>query len=330
MARRSPRWRSPPATGATSCAARSPPRSPRRARSRCSSSTTAPPTARRRWCATSSRACAWSASMSSAGLIARRNDLASLARAPILVSLDDDAEFTAPDVVAHALRPFADPRVGAVAIPYVEVGPWRDGGPPARSRAGRAVRDRAVHRDRPRAADLGLPGRSAATARRWCATPRSSTTGRACSARASSPASAGGRRSTTTSRPGGSSPTSSTSTAATTSCTRGATSPGPTRSGRALKVAAVRRRRRPPDGTSAGGGARAGRLAVAGVVRAPRERRPVSRGAYRLGRRIRFRGPLALDAPPLARASGAPPAGARPAAPAGRPAPPAAPPRTRP
>ncbi|MEA2313089.1 MAG: hypothetical protein QOE28_3057 [Solirubrobacteraceae bacterium] len=58
----------------------------------------------------------------SAGLIARRNDLAALASAPVLVSLDDDAEFTAPDAVLRALEPFADPRVGAVAIPYVERG----------------------------------------------------------------------------------------------------------------------------------------------------------------------------------------------------------------
>ena len=58
----------------------------------------------------------------SGGLIVRRNDMAELARAPILVSLDDDAEFTAPDVVRHALAPFAHPRVGAVAIPYVERG----------------------------------------------------------------------------------------------------------------------------------------------------------------------------------------------------------------
>jgi glycosyltransferase involved in cell wall biosynthesis len=59
----------------------------------------------------------------SAGLIARRNDLAMLVRGRVLVSLDDDAEFTAPDVVAHALEPFAaHPRVGAVAIPYVERG----------------------------------------------------------------------------------------------------------------------------------------------------------------------------------------------------------------
>ncbi|MEA2311282.1 MAG: hypothetical protein QOE28_1250 [Solirubrobacteraceae bacterium] len=59
----------------------------------------------------------------SAGLIARRNDLAALARGRVLVSLDDDAEFTAPDVVTRALEPFAaHPRVGAVAIPYVERG----------------------------------------------------------------------------------------------------------------------------------------------------------------------------------------------------------------
>jgi glycosyltransferase involved in cell wall biosynthesis len=58
----------------------------------------------------------------SAGYIARRNELADLASAPLLVSLDDDAELTSPDVVAETLRAFADPRVGAVAIPYIERG----------------------------------------------------------------------------------------------------------------------------------------------------------------------------------------------------------------
>jgi glycosyltransferase involved in cell wall biosynthesis len=59
----------------------------------------------------------------SAGLIARRNDLARLARAPVLVSVDDDAEFTGPGVARSALEPFAaGRRVAAVALPYVERG----------------------------------------------------------------------------------------------------------------------------------------------------------------------------------------------------------------
>jgi glycosyltransferase involved in cell wall biosynthesis len=56
------------------------------------------------------------------GLIARRNELARLASAPVMVSIDDDAEFTAPDIVTRAARALEHPRVGAVAIPYVERG----------------------------------------------------------------------------------------------------------------------------------------------------------------------------------------------------------------
>ena len=57
---------------------------------------------------------------------------------------------------------------------------------------------------------------------------------------------------------------------------------------------------------------------VAGALRAPRERRPVSRAAYRLGRRIRHHGPVALADLPLPPAPGAagPAPAARPAAPA--------------
>ena len=57
----------------------------------------------------------------SAGLVVRRNEAARLARGPVIVSLDDDAVFTTPDVVAQTLADFDDPRVGAVAIPYVDV-----------------------------------------------------------------------------------------------------------------------------------------------------------------------------------------------------------------
>jgi glycosyltransferase involved in cell wall biosynthesis len=58
----------------------------------------------------------------SAGLIARRNDGARLARAPIIISIDDDAEFTSPDTAGRAAAAFRHPRVGAVALPYVEQG----------------------------------------------------------------------------------------------------------------------------------------------------------------------------------------------------------------
>ena len=56
----------------------------------------------------------------SRGLIVRRNEGASLATGEIIVSIDDDAEFSTPEVVAQTVREFDDPRIGAVAIPYVE------------------------------------------------------------------------------------------------------------------------------------------------------------------------------------------------------------------
>lgn len=57
----------------------------------------------------------------SKGLIVRRNEGARLAQAPVIFSIDDDAEFTAPDSVACTLADFDHPRIGAVAIPFVNV-----------------------------------------------------------------------------------------------------------------------------------------------------------------------------------------------------------------
>jgi glycosyltransferase involved in cell wall biosynthesis len=57
----------------------------------------------------------------SAGLVVRRNEAAELASAPIIVSLDDDAVFTSTSVVASTAAEFDDPRVGVVAMPYVDV-----------------------------------------------------------------------------------------------------------------------------------------------------------------------------------------------------------------
>lgn len=55
------------------------------------------------------------------GLIAQRNRAARMARGRILFSIDDDAEFADPATVDETLGLFADPRVGAVALPYVDV-----------------------------------------------------------------------------------------------------------------------------------------------------------------------------------------------------------------
>lgn len=57
----------------------------------------------------------------SSGLIVQRNRGAALARGEIVFSIDDDAAFSTPDVVAQTLREFDHPRVGAVAIPFVNV-----------------------------------------------------------------------------------------------------------------------------------------------------------------------------------------------------------------
>lgn len=59
------------------------------------------------------------------GYIARRNRGVRMARAPIVVSIDDDAHFPSPRTVEQTLADFDDDRVGAVAIPYVDLIPRR-------------------------------------------------------------------------------------------------------------------------------------------------------------------------------------------------------------
>jgi glycosyltransferase involved in cell wall biosynthesis len=56
----------------------------------------------------------------SKGLIVRRNEAAHAAQAPIVFSIDDDAEFLSANTVEQTLAEFNDPRIGAVAIPYIE------------------------------------------------------------------------------------------------------------------------------------------------------------------------------------------------------------------
>jgi GT2 family glycosyltransferase len=55
------------------------------------------------------------------GSIVHRNRAAGLAKGEIIISMDDDAEFSTPDVVGQTLRDFDDPRIAAVAIPYIDV-----------------------------------------------------------------------------------------------------------------------------------------------------------------------------------------------------------------
>ena len=60
-------------------------------------------------------------STKSLGLIVQRNRAARLASGEIIFSLDDDAEFSTPGVVEQTLEDFDDPRIGAVAIPHVDM-----------------------------------------------------------------------------------------------------------------------------------------------------------------------------------------------------------------
>jgi glycosyltransferase involved in cell wall biosynthesis len=57
----------------------------------------------------------------SLGLIVQRTRAAQMARAPILVSVDDDARMPSTTTVEQTLADFDHPRIGAVAIPFVDV-----------------------------------------------------------------------------------------------------------------------------------------------------------------------------------------------------------------
>ncbi len=57
----------------------------------------------------------------SLGLIEQRNRAARIARGGVIVSIDDDAHFASPFTVEQSLRDFDHPRIGAVAIPFVDI-----------------------------------------------------------------------------------------------------------------------------------------------------------------------------------------------------------------
>jgi glycosyltransferase involved in cell wall biosynthesis len=57
----------------------------------------------------------------SKGYIVQRNRGAELATGDIIFSIDDDAIFTSPKTVSQTLAEFSHPRIGAVAIPFVNV-----------------------------------------------------------------------------------------------------------------------------------------------------------------------------------------------------------------
>jgi glycosyltransferase involved in cell wall biosynthesis len=62
----------------------------------------------------------------SLGYIVQRTRAARMARATIIVSLDDDALLPSPRTVEQTLDDFDDPRIGAVAIPFVDARPTGD------------------------------------------------------------------------------------------------------------------------------------------------------------------------------------------------------------
>ncbi|MGH2915019.1 MAG: glycosyltransferase family 2 protein, partial [Solirubrobacteraceae bacterium] len=57
-----------------------------------------------------------------AGVAARRNDAARLARGDVIVSIDDDADFPSARIVADTLSELDHPRIAAVAIPFIDIG----------------------------------------------------------------------------------------------------------------------------------------------------------------------------------------------------------------
>ncbi len=58
---------------------------------------------------------------SSRGYIVARNQAARLIQTDIIFSLDDDAIFSTSTIVAQILAEFQDPRIGVVAIPFIDV-----------------------------------------------------------------------------------------------------------------------------------------------------------------------------------------------------------------
>jgi glycosyltransferase involved in cell wall biosynthesis len=58
----------------------------------------------------------------SRGYIVRRNEGARLAISQFIFSLDDDAEFSSPKIIAQTIAEFDHPRIGAVAIPLRNLG----------------------------------------------------------------------------------------------------------------------------------------------------------------------------------------------------------------
>ena len=57
----------------------------------------------------------------STGYVLRRNEGTEMASGDIVFSIDDDAEFSSPYVIAQTVKDFVDSRIGAIAIPFINV-----------------------------------------------------------------------------------------------------------------------------------------------------------------------------------------------------------------
>ena len=55
-----------------------------------------------------------------AGYIVGRNEAARLVSGDVIVSIDDDADFSSPTTIELTLSEFSSPRVGAIAIPHID------------------------------------------------------------------------------------------------------------------------------------------------------------------------------------------------------------------
>ena len=55
----------------------------------------------------------------STGYVLNRNLGAELARAPFIISIDDDTTFPSPEIIAHTIGEFDNPVVGAIAMPLI-------------------------------------------------------------------------------------------------------------------------------------------------------------------------------------------------------------------
>ena len=60
-------------------------------------------------------------SESALGYIVQRNRAAHLVNTPLIISIDDDAVFTSVDIARKAIAAFDERRVGAIAIPFINV-----------------------------------------------------------------------------------------------------------------------------------------------------------------------------------------------------------------